>query len=139
MRSANQVQIVLVEKLRDDFSPEREAHSAIVLSPAHRLLVRIRPEQIAQQTLIRYVCRSHDATNLLHRLQIGRQSTVAAEDLLVDDSSDREAVETIGEGFPEFDVVSSFTCASIVVIITDRDRVQIYRYDSVARRLCNYL
>ena len=31
-----------------------------------------------------------------------------AEDLLVDDGSDGKTVETIREGFPQFDVVASF-------------------------------
>lgn len=30
------------------------------------------------------------------------------EDLLIDDSSDGKAIEAIGEGLPELDVVSSF-------------------------------
>ncbi len=36
------------------------------------------------------------------------QTTVHGEDLLIDDSSNWEAVETIGEGFPELDVVTPF-------------------------------
>jgi len=31
------------------------------------------------------------------------------ENLLVNDSSDRQAVKAVGKGFPEFDVVSTFT------------------------------
>ena len=34
---------------------------------------------------------------------------MAAKDLLVDNGGDREAVKTICEGLPEFDVVPSFT------------------------------
>jgi hypothetical protein len=32
------------------------------------------------------------------------------EDLLVDDSSDRETIEAICKGFPQFDVISAFAC-----------------------------
>ncbi len=35
---------------------------------------------------------------------------MAAEDFLVDDRRHREAVEAIGERFPQLDVVSSFAC-----------------------------
>ena len=31
------------------------------------------------------------------------------EDLLVDDRGNREAVEAVGEGFPQLDVVPTFT------------------------------
>jgi hypothetical protein len=37
------------------------------------------------------------------------------KDLLVDDSGDRQAVETVGEGFPQFDVVPAFTYAKTSV------------------------
>jgi hypothetical protein len=33
---------------------------------------------------------------------------VHREDLFIDDSSDRQAVETVGESFPELNVVPSF-------------------------------
>jgi hypothetical protein len=36
---------------------------------------------------------------------------VHREYLLVDDGSDRQAVETVGEGLPQFDVVPAFTWA----------------------------
>ena len=48
--SAYQIQVVLVEEFRDDVTAEREGDSAIILTPACRVLVRIRPQQITQQT-----------------------------------------------------------------------------------------
>lgn len=47
-----------------------------------------------------YVCRSHDSPDLLHTLKVRRQPPVAAEDLLVDDGRDGEAVEAVGECLP---------------------------------------
>jgi hypothetical protein len=41
------------------------------------------------------------------------QTTVHGEDLLVDDGSNRETVEAVGEGFPQLDVVSPFACVGI--------------------------
>ena len=52
-----------------------------------------------------YVSRAHDAADLLHRVQIRAQTTVHGENLLVDDSGDGKAVEAVGEGLPELDVV----------------------------------
>lgn len=35
---------------------------------------------------------------------------MAAKDLLVHNGSDGQAVEAVGEGFPEFNVVASLAC-----------------------------
>ena len=51
----------------------------------------------------------HDAPDLLHALQIRTEAAVAAEDLLVHDGGDGQTVKTVREGFPQLDVISSFT------------------------------
>ena len=51
-------------------------------------------------TGIGHVCGPHDASDLLHVLQVRRQAAVAAEDLLVDDGGDRQTVEAVGEQLP---------------------------------------
>jgi len=72
--TADQVQVVLVEKLGDDFGTERERHAAVVLTPTHRLLVRVGPQQVTQQTLVWHVGRTHDTPDLLHGLQVWTQT-----------------------------------------------------------------
>jgi len=47
-----------------------------------------------------YICRTHNATNLFHRIKIRTQTTMHSEYLLIDDSSDRQAVEAVGERLP---------------------------------------
>lgn len=37
-------------------------------------------------------------------------TSVTAEDLLIHDGGDGQAVEAVGESFPQFDVKSAFTC-----------------------------
>jgi hypothetical protein len=54
-----------------------------------------------------HISRAHDAPDLLHRVQVRAQTAVHGEDLLVDDSGNRQAVEAIGERLPQLDVVSS--------------------------------
>ena len=54
-----------------------------------------------------YVRRPHHAPDLLHRVQVWAQSTVHCEDLLVDDSRNRQAVEAVGECLPELNVITS--------------------------------
>ena len=51
--------------------------------------------------------RSGQAPDLLHGLEVGAEAAVAAEDLLVHDGGHGETVETVGECFPQFDVVAS--------------------------------
>jgi len=65
---------VLLKELGDDLRSECEGHSAVVFSPTNHVFVRIRPEQVAQQPLIRYVSRTHDPADLFHRLQIRTQT-----------------------------------------------------------------
>jgi len=52
-----------------------------------------------------YISRAHDAANLLHRVQVGTQTTVHGEDLLVNDGSNRKAVEAVRKGLPQLNVV----------------------------------
>ena len=54
-----------------------------------------------------YVRRPHHAPDLLHGVQVRAQPTVHCEDLLIDDRRDRQAVEAVGEGLPQLDVVTS--------------------------------
>jgi len=105
MRTADQVQLVPVQELGDHIHAEREAHTAIVLAPALNILVRIAPQEVAQQPGVRHICGPHQATDLLHALKIGTEATVAAENLLVNDRGYRQTVEAICEGLPQFDIV----------------------------------
>ena len=54
-----------------------------------------------------YVGGAHDTPDLLHGVEVGAQATVHGEDLLVNDGSNGQAVETIGKSLPQLDVVSS--------------------------------
>jgi hypothetical protein len=75
--------VVLLSKIVTHLGAKGKADTTVVLSPASRVLVRVGPEQVAEQTLVRHVRGPHDPPNLLHRLKVGRKATVTAEDLLV--------------------------------------------------------
>lgn len=47
---------------------------------------------------------------------------MAAEDLLVDDGSDRQTVEAVGERLPELDVVATLACDATNVRFTKNVR-----------------
>ena len=82
-------------------------HPSVVLSPALHVLVRVRPQQVAEQPRVRDVCRSHDPSDLLHALEIRTETSMTTEDLLVHNGCDGQTVEAVSEGFPQFDVVAS--------------------------------
>jgi len=108
MGPANQIEIMLVQELGNDLTTECEADAAVILAPASDVLVGVGPEQIAEEALVGHIGWSHDAADLLHGLQVRRQTTMAAEDFLVDNCGDWETVETVGKCFPQFNVVASF-------------------------------
>jgi len=78
MRSADEVEVMLLEKLCDDVASEREAHSAIVLAPPFDVLVRVAPQQVADDAAVGNVGRAGDAADLIHRRVLGRQTAVNA-------------------------------------------------------------
>jgi hypothetical protein len=67
-----------------------------------------------------HISRSHDTPDLLHGVEIRAETSVHGEDLLVDDSGDRQAVEAVGESLPQLDVVSSFALVVETVDAVDR-------------------
>lgn len=50
MSSAYQVQVVSIEEFGDDVGSEGKRDSPVVLSPALNVLVRVGPEEVAQET-----------------------------------------------------------------------------------------
>ncbi len=105
VRPAYEVEVVLVQELCRHLRAEGEGDPPVVLAPPHGVLVRVGPEEVAEEALVRDVGGAHDPPDLLHRLQVRAEAAVAAEDLLVDDGRHREAVEAVREGLPQLDVV----------------------------------
>lgn len=107
VRAADEVHVVLGQEARHNVGTKRERDTAVVLGPARDVLVRIRPEQVAQETRVGHISGPHHATNLLHALQVGRETTMHCEDLFVDDCCNWQAVEAVGKCLPELDVEAS--------------------------------
>lgn len=57
---------------------------------------------------IAYISRAHDTADLLHRVEVGAETTVHGEDLFVNNGGNWQAVEAIGKGLPQLDVVPAF-------------------------------
>jgi len=103
--SADEIEVVAVQEFGHHVSPVGETHPAIILAPSVNIFVGVGPEEITEKTCVGNVGGPHYATNLLHRLKIGTETAVAAENLLVDDGCNGETVEAVGERLPELDVV----------------------------------
>ena len=50
---------------------------------------------------MRYLLESFECSNVVQSFNAGRQPSVKAEELVLDDSSKREEVEELGETFPD--------------------------------------
>lgn len=53
MCSANQVHVVLLEEAGNHVGSECEGDAAVIFAPTRNVLVRVRPEQVAQETTVR--------------------------------------------------------------------------------------
>lgn len=49
VRSADEVEVMILQEVLDDVFSEREGHPSVVLSPTNHFALGIRPQQIAQQ------------------------------------------------------------------------------------------
>ena len=126
MSTADQVHVVFLQEARYNVWTESEGDTTVVFTPAGDILIRVRPEQIAEETAVwnliflsarfgwrlkvrdeAYVGRAHNTSDLLHRVEIGAQAAVHGEDLLINDGGDGQAVEAVGESLPKLDVVAS--------------------------------
>jgi hypothetical protein len=67
-----------------------------------------------------YISWTHHPANLLHGVKIWAEATVHGENLLVNDGSNRQAIEAVRECLPELDVVS--TLALVVKAVDTVDR-----------------
>lgn len=118
-----------LKEARDDIRAERERNAPIVLAPARNVLVGIRPEKVAQETRLGYIGRPHDAPDLVHRLEVRRETAVHAKNLLVNNGRDRQAVEAVGERLPQLDVVSPLALVVEAVDAVDRGALVISSQD----------
>lgn len=116
--TADEIEIMLPQELGYLICTKRVRHPSVVLPPPLDLAVGIWPQEVAEQALVGDIDGALNPTNLVHVLKLRRQPPVRAEDLVVDNSSDREAVEAVGEELPEAD-----TEAALALIVEAVDTV----------------
>mmetsp|Transcript_2448 Transcript_2448/g.5667 ORF Transcript_2448/g.5667 Transcript_2448/m.5667 type:complete len:398 (-) Transcript_2448:41-1234(-) len=97
------VEIVFLEKFVDHVLPKDVRGSAIVHVVAVHAGFRVGPHEIAQQALFWNVDGTLDGVDLIEALQFGRQSAVAAENLVRNDGRNGHAVENVAKSLPQVD------------------------------------
>lgn len=120
VRPAHQVQVVFLQELGHAVRAERVRHAAVVLAPPLDVLVRVGPEEVAEEARVGHVGRPGHLFDLVEGLELGGEPPVHAEDLLVDEGGDGEAVEAVGEGLPEADVVAPLALVVEPIDAVDR-------------------
>lgn len=105
VRATDQVQIILPKELSDNVATIGEGHTPVVLSPPVNCVIGVGPNEITQQAGIWYVRWTGDVCNVIQRVQLGAQSSVDTEYLVVYDRSGRKTIEHVGEGPPKLDAV----------------------------------
>ena len=59
MGTTNEIDFILFTESFNDLAAEDKADASIIILPCFRVFVWIWPQQIAQQTSIRYICRPY--------------------------------------------------------------------------------
>ena len=108
MRSTNQVYVVLFEELFDHRFAESVWNSAIVFAPTWLALLRVRPQQIAQEAILRDFSGTRELLELGNCNKFGRETSVHAQNLVVNESRNGHTVEDILELFPRLDWKAAF-------------------------------
>ena len=108
MGATDQIDVMLLVKLVDDLLSEGEADTTIVVAIGLNAALGVRPQQITQQSRVRNVRWTHDILDLVQILKFRGEATVHAENFLVNQSSNGQAIENIAENAPESDRVTTF-------------------------------
>ncbi len=120
MCTADQVEVVFLQENADDIGTEGVAHSPFVVAPALDVDFRVRPQQVAEESLVWDVGGPDDASDLVEAVEFGTESAVHAYDLVVDDRCDRQAIEALGKRLPQLDAESSLALIVKAIYTIDR-------------------
>ena len=103
MRPRNQSQsIVMIESLGDILA-ERVSCSTGGNAPSTSV-IWVTPEKIAHGTFVRNLLYTIQRTDVIESVDRGTQTTMKAENLVIDESGEGEVVEEVSEVFPDIRV-----------------------------------
>jgi len=139
MCAANQIDVVLLIELANDRFAESEAHAAVVVAVCIRATLRIRPEQVAKESLIGHISRSHNVFYLIQVFEFRTQTTVHAENFLVNEGGDGQAVENVAEYAPESDRVATLALVIKAIDAVDLGTLVVTSEQEKVLRVLNFV
>ena len=71
MGSADEIYVVLFEETLDDGLAEGITDATVILTPAALTFLRVRPEQVTQQAVLRNLSRTRNLLKLSHGNELG--------------------------------------------------------------------
>lgn len=111
---ADGLEVVFVEELLADVlapavprSPGRGGEAVLVL------IRRVGPEEVTERAGVRHILHAIDASQLIQGINLGRESTMQAEDLVLNLCGDGETLEEIREHLP--DEISSVLLEALII------------------------
>ncbi|GET92172.1 serine/threonine-protein phosphatase PP1, putative [Leishmania tarentolae] len=105
MCAHNQIHVHHVQEVVHNVLTEQVAHAAVALQETTNFILRVRPQQIAQDAAIRHLARTLDVHNGRYRGQVRAKATMHADDLLANHAAHRHRVEHIRERLEQLDVI----------------------------------
>lgn len=103
---------VRVVELLGDVLAEAVAGAARRDAPA-ATVIRVGPKQIAHRALLGHLLNAVELSNLVERVDRGRETAVETEDLVLDHRGERQVIEQLSEHFPDIGI-SVFAEALVV-------------------------
>lgn len=107
MSPAYEIQVVFLQEFRDLVGSEGIGNAPVIFAPSLDVSVRIGPQEVAEEALVRHIGGPLHGPNLVQALQLRGEAAVHAQDLVVNDCSDRQTVEAVGEYLPQSNAEST--------------------------------
>ena len=120
VRPANEINVIFLEELLDHSLAKSVGNAAIVLSPARLTLFWVRPEQIAEKTILRHLGRSCYLLELGNGDKFRAEPAVHAQYFVIDERRDGHAIEDILELLPYTNGV-----ASLALVVKSVDAIDL--------------
>ena len=120
MGACDPSEIVRVVELLRDVLTEAIASTTWRNTPTAPL-IRIRPKQVANGAFVRSLLNAIELANLIKGVDAGGETTVEAEDGVLDNSRQRQEIEKLSELFPDVSI-SVLSEALIVEAISEEKR-----------------
>ena len=118
MSTCDSHQVIGVIELFGDVLAERVASTSWRDTPTTSV-IRVRPEEITDGTLVRSLLNAIELADLIKCIDRGGETTVEAENLILNDGSERKVVKEFSESLPDISI-TIFTEAFIIETVSNK-------------------